>query len=713
MAAGRGATGEAYRREVHRRVAARVPAAFAVLIGCGAAATVFEVLRFPERLWWMLGSDLAFWVLAAAGIVLVRVRPEASVAVMVVIVNVLGLLLNAYHAIVGAQVAMCIWTLTALMCSSSVLLAWGWRAQAFAAGGVVLGYPLMLNGGPSVVLPWAAGGVYLMVVIGMSLVAAGLIDRYLATDFVLTHTLSEREGRLQSYFDLSLVGTAILTRDGSWLEVNEELSRMLGYERDALLAKRWTDLVPTSGQSADRAQFGAVLGGEQPAVAREAQLLRSDGTTIDAIISVRALPGPLDGADHLMVVVQDTTVRRRAERDREELLAREQEARRVAEAASHAKDDFLAVASHELRAPLSAIIGWASLLRDGNVDPEQYRRALEQIDRSGRSLAQLIDDLLDMSRIVSGKVRLAVRSVEVGRIVEAAVESMRPAALAKDIHLRLRLEAGRERVLGDADRLQQVVWNLVANAIKFTDLGGEVRVEVVRRTCQVEIRVRDTGRGIEPELLPHVFERFWQADTTTSRTHAGLGLGLAIVRDLVELHGGTVRAESGGAGQGAVFTVSLPATGVPAASAMGEGPGPARERDLAGVLEGARVLVVDDEEEAQELVRMALERRGVEVRTAGTASQALEVLEEWAPSVLVSDIAMAEMDGYMLIRELRARESVRGGHVPAIAFTALARAEDRSRALAAGFDGWVAKPADPVQLVAAVAEIAGVHRMHT
>jgi CheY-like chemotaxis protein len=351
---------------------------------------------------------------------------------------------------------------------------------------------------------------------------------------------------------------------------------------------------------------------------------------------------------------------------------------------------------------LTPILGWAALLRDGNLDPAQRERAPAEIERCARSLARLIDDLLDVSRIVSGKLRLAAQPVEIGPLVDSAVESMRLAAEAKGIRLEVDLGAGGEHVFADPDRLQQVLWNLVSNAIKFTERGGLVQVEVVRTAGQVETRVRDTGRGIEPALLPRVFEAFWQADSTTSRRHTGLGLGLSIVRHLVELHGGTVRAESGGTGQGALFTVSLPATAAQESVLEGH----VRRDGIARRLRGARVLVVDDEDGAKEMIRVALELCGVEVRTAGSATQALEVLESWMPNVLVSDIMMAERDGYALIRELRARESTAGGYVPALAFTALARKEDRARAIAAGFDGYVAKPVNPMELITAVAGMA-------
>jgi len=692
-----------YRAEVRRRVAARAPAAFAVLVGCAAFATIFEVLRFPERHAWMLASDAAFLAIAAGTLALLRAFPQHSIGIAIAVVNVLALILNAYHAIVGAQVELCIWTLTALLCCSALLLTWGWRAQGLASIGAVVGYSLLLRGDESAVLAWTAGGAYLGWVVGLSVLGAGLTDRYLRTAFELAGALSERESRLQSYFDLSLVGTAILGRDRTLLEVNEELCRILGYSPEQLLRTTWADLVPPGERAADLALFSGVLDGDRPAASREGGLLRRDGAPVDAVISVRRLPGPSGRAEHLTVVVQDITERRRAEREREEALVREQAARRDAEAASRAKDEFLAVASHELRTPLTPILGWTTMLRAGWLDAEELRRALDSIERGGRSLVELIDDLLDVSRIVSGRLRLAMCPAELGLIVQAAVESIRPAAEAKGVRLQLRLPAGHAHVSGDPDRLQQVVWNLVSNAIKFTDAGGRVEVDVVREGGFVFTHVRDSGRGIDPELLPNVFERFWQADATTSRRHGGLGLGLAIVRHLVELHGGTVAVESAGPGQGAAFSVRLPAIASP--------PRAAERLPVAGpmprVLEGVRVLVVDDEADARDVARRALELCGVEVRTAGSTTQALTMLEGWVPTVLVSDIAMPGEDGYALIRRLRAREAAHGGHLTALAFTALARAEDRSRVLAAGFDGYVPKPADPAQLVDAVAAAAG------
>ena len=688
-----------YRAEVPPRVAERAPTAFAVLFACLACGTILELLRFPDRRVWVFGLDATLVVITVTTLGLLRAFPKRSVAILVAAVNAAGLLLNGYHAIVSAQVAACLWTLTGLLGSSALFFGWGWRAQALASIGSLIGYSLHLHGDGSGTLGWVAGGVYLGWVVGLSVVGAELIDRYLATQFELVSKLWERESRLQSYFDLSLVGTAILSRGRILLEVNEELCRILGSRRDDLLGSAWADLIPADDRAADLALFTGVLDGEYPAACHEGGLLKREGTSIHASISVRALPGPLGWADHLIVVVQDMTERRRADREREEALIREQAARREVEAASRAKDELLAVVSHELRTPLAAIFGWTPLLRAGRLNADEQRRAFDAIDRSGRSLVQVIDDLLDVSRIVSGKLRLAVHPAELGPIIRAAADSMRPAAAAKGIRLELHFPAEPQYVLGDPDRLQQVVWNLVSNAIRFTDPEGLVEVDLVREPEGVVIRVRDNGRGISPQVLPHVFERFWQADTSTTRRHGGLGLGLAIVRHLVDLHGGTVAVESAGPGRGAVFTVCLPATTAPSLAAeqrrvVDRGP---------RALEGVRVLVVDDETDAQEVAARVLELYGGEVRTAGNTAQALAILEGWAPTVLVSDIAMPDEDGYALIRRLRTSEAAHGGHVPALALTALARNEDRSRALAAGFDGYVPKPVDPAQLVDAVA----------
>jgi len=407
----------------------------------------------------------------------------------------------------------------------------------------------------------------------------------------------------------------------------------------------------------------------------------------------------------------DTTQRKAAEEEREQLLVREQAARAEAEAASRMKDEFLATLSHELRTPLNAMLGWTQLLRTRKFDEATAARALETIDRNTKSLSQLIEDVLDVSRIITGKLHLHVRPVELVPVIEAAIETVLPAANAKDIGIEARLDSSSGTVLGDANRLQQVIWNLLSNAVKFTPKGGRVEVQLELIDSRVQIRVSDTGQGISSEFLPHVFERFRQADSTTTRSHGGLGLGLAIVRHLVELQGGTVHAQSPGVGQGATFIVNLPSRAVRLAASEPESvQGMVRDEVPTlspGILNGLRVLVVDDEADARELLTTILGQYGAEVTAVARASEVLETLQRLKPNVIVSDIGMPGEDGYALIRKVRLLNAEQGGQIPAVALTAYARAEDRIRALAAGFQLHIPKPVNPEELVAVVANLAG------
>jgi PAS domain S-box-containing protein len=415
----------------------------------------------------------------------------------------------------------------------------------------------------------------------------------------------------------------------------------------------------------------------------------------------------------LVGISRDITERKRAEEARLE-LAREQAARAEAEAANRLKDEFLATLSHELRTPLTAILGWAKLLADGQITEGKAADAFAAIYRNARSQAQLIDDLLDVSRVITGKLRIEVIPVNLAAVVQAAASVVRPAAEAKRVGLNVHVEAGAATIDGDPARLQQVVWNLLSNAVKFTPSGGRVEVRVRRAGSQTEVAVSDTGQGIEPEFLPHVFERFRQADMGTTRRHGGLGLGLAIVRHLVELHDGTVTAESGGQGRGSTFKVRLPVRAVRGAgqpAACAEQPartGGGFEAPAATpTLEGVKVLVVDDEADARRLLTEVLSSRGAEVLTAASADAALELLQTWRPHVLLSDIGMPDGDGYELIQRVRGLPEGRGGRTPAAALTAYAGPGDRERALSSGFQLHVAKPVEPAELTAAVASLAG------
>ena len=383
----------------------------------------------------------------------------------------------------------------------------------------------------------------------------------------------------------------------------------------------------------------------------------------------------------------------------------------AAREASRLKDEFLATVSHELRTPLTAIVGWLHLVRTGQMDAPSVERALETVERNARSQAQLINDLLDVSRVVTGKLHLDVQPVALAAVVDGAITSVRPAADAKRIGIRAALDPRLPNVQGDRDRLQQVFWNLLSNAVKFTPEGGRIDVTLRAADSSVQVEVRDTGQGISREFLPHVFDRFRQADQSTTRAHGGLGLGLAIVRHLVELHGGTVRAESGGVGRGASFAVTLPLVPAPQRAGPAEPLRPAYEDAPASNgslirLDGLRVLVVDDEPDTRELLKFGLSSCGARVSAAATAAEALRAIAEEPPEVLISDIGMPETDGYELIRWVRSLPAERGGQTPAVALTAYARAEDRQRAIEAGYQLHVPKPVELSELVAAVSSLA-------
>ncbi len=397
---------------------------------------------------------------------------------------------------------------------------------------------------------------------------------------------------------------------------------------------------------------------------------------------------------------------KRSEEARGQLLEREQRARAEAESANRIKDEFLATLSHELRTPLTALLGWANLLRGPGITEAMLQHGLESIERNARVQTQLIDDLLDVSRIISGKLSLDVRPVEISPVIEAAISVVRPAADAKSITLTYQQDFGIGTISGDAARLQQIVWNLLSNAVKFTPEGGRIEVYLEAIDSHAKLTVKDSGQGISPEFLPQVFDRFRQADSSTTRGHGGLGLGLAIVRHLVELHGGSVAVESKGIDQGTTFSVTFPLLAAKFESAV-----MAQELkdggDFSSALNGLRVLVVDDEADARLIISTLIARTGAEVKACQSAREALEVLEQWHPDVLMSDIAMPGEDGYSLINKVRALPAERGGHVPAAAFTAYAREEDRKRALAAGYQIHLAKPVSSGQLVETIAHLAG------
>jgi CheY-like chemotaxis protein/anti-sigma regulatory factor (Ser/Thr protein kinase) len=373
-------------------------------------------------------------------------------------------------------------------------------------------------------------------------------------------------------------------------------------------------------------------------------------------------------------------------------------------AANRAKDEFLAILSHELRTPLMPILTWAGLLRERKLDAATAERGLAAIERSAKLQARIVEDLLDVSRAITGKLQLDVQPIVLDSVIRGAIDSVRPAADAKGIVVDAVPSPDAGLVSGDPDRLQQIVWNLLSNAIKFTPKGGRIEIRLTHVGDQVRLTVRDTGAGIDAALVPHLFDRFWQADTSSTRAHGGLGLGLAVVRHLVELHGGTVSAESEGKGHGATFTVTLPAMARP--ELHGDDTPAFR---AAARLTGLRVLVVDDDLDTCDIVGAILESAGAEVRTCMSASQALTALDAWVPDILVSDIAMPDEDGYALIRKVRARKAEEGGRLVAVALTAYARPEDRAKALSAGYQMHVRKPVEPSQLVSVVASATRLH----
>lgn len=421
-----------------------------------------------------------------------------------------------------------------------------------------------------------------------------------------------------------------------------------------------------------------------------------------------------------VTLIDDVTERAEYEEQLVRLLAREQAARKEAEAANRAKDEFLATVSHELRTPLNAISGWVQILRKGNLDLEFVKYGLETVERNVQVQTRIIEDILDVSRVIRGKLSLQVEAVDLVPVILAALDAVRLAADARSIRLHTEVEDQEVLVSGDPNRLQQVVWNLVSNAIKFTPRGGNVTVRLEQTDSQAEISVADSGKGISAEFLPFVFDRFRQADSTSTRSHGGLGLGLAIVRHLVEMHGGTVHADSPGEGRGATFTVSLPLLigrdlRIPEVSQSehlsGADPSPEDEGDLApgyaSRLRGLRVLVVDDEADARDMLQIMLTQFGADVKVTGSTSEALKMVECWRPEVLVSDIGMPDEDGYTLIQKVRVLAPEGGGRIPAVALTGYAGPEDRRRLISAGYQAHLPKPVQLYDLLNTIASLTG------
>jgi PAS domain S-box-containing protein len=515
--------------------------------------------------------------------------------------------------------------------------------------------------------------------------------------------LKKSESRFSRLVEANIIGVMLVGPNGAILEANDAFLRMVGYTREDLQngTMNWVGMTPPEYTQQDE-QVLQELAISRSCAPFEKEYICKDGSRVPILIGAAQLE-----SDQLAWVcfVVDLTESKKIEallRQQAEDLAR----------ANRLKDEFLATVSHELRTPLNAMLGWATMLRSNQLDQATMNRALETIERNARAQNQLINDLLDVSRIITGKLRLNVRPVVLISVIESAIDSIRPAAEAKNIRIQSLLDPAAGPVSGDPDRLQQVFWNLLSNAVKFTPKGGRIQIRLERINSHVEITVSDTGQGISPEFLPYVFERLQQADSTTTRTHGGLGLGLAIVRHLVELHGGSVQATSAGEGKGATFMINLPVTIFR--------PEPTVERvhptvsDTAPLLQtpkltGLKILVVDDEMDARELLTTLLKQSGAEVMTAASAQEAMALIRqcssEQRPDVLVSDIGMPGEDGYMLIRQIRALAPNQGGRIPAIALTAYARTEDRIKALASGFQSHVPKPVEPIEFITVLANL--------
>jgi PAS domain S-box-containing protein len=492
--------------------------------------------------------------------------------------------------------------------------------------------------------------------------------------------------------------------DGIITSWNRAAERMFGWTADEAVGESITIIIPPELLDEEKMILGRLRQGQRIDHFETVRVTK-DGHRLNISLTVspvRNKHGEIIGASK---IARDVTSRVRAEEERATLLASERAARERAEAASRAKDEFVAMISHEIRSPLNAILGWSQMLRQGSLDKRATANALESIERNARAQAQLVSDLLDISRVITGKLRINARPVDIATSVESALEAIRPAADAKQITIAVEREPYATVVTGDADRLQQVFWNLLSNAVKFTPRNGRVEVKISRSDSQLGIAVSDTGAGVSPEFLPYIFNRFTQADTTSARQHAGLGLGLAIVKHIVELHGGVVTAESEGLGKGTTFRITLP---VRALQRDGIEP-PAQQVAVNALTEEitlseVRVLVVDDEAETRDLLQIMLTAHGAEVMTSSSAGEALARLDHSRPDILVSDIGMPVLDGYAFIKRVRALDSSQRD-IPAIALTAYARAEDRMRALAAGFQMHVPKPVEASELVMVIASL--------
>ena len=531
----------------------------------------------------------------------------------------------------------------------------------------------------------------------------------LETNRDITEQLRGEESRLRLAAIVASSNDAIVgkTLEGIITNWNDGAQRIFGYTEAEVIGKPINILIPEDRQDEEPAIIERLKRGERVDHYQTVRV-RKDGQKIDISLTISPIRNSLGQIIGASKIARDITEHKRLQEERERLLEQEQSAREQAEMANRVKDEFVATVSHELRTPLNAILGWSSMLLGGKLKGDDVRRGLETIERNARLQAQLIEDILDVSRSISGKLRLDIKPVELISVIRAAVDAVRPAAEAKDIQLQLLLDPAADHVQADAIRMQQIIWNLLANAIKFTPSGGFVQVRLDRIESRAQITVTDTGEGISAEFLPYIFNRFQQGDGTITRRHGGLGLGLAIARHLVEMHGGTIEAASEGLDKGSTFTVSIPLR----LSGTLVSPTPistASESDSNGggklSLKGLRILAIDDEPDVRDMLQTLLEDCGADVLTAASAKEGLAALAAWNPHVLISDIGMPEEDGYSLIQKIRALSPEQGADVPAIALTGYVRVEERMRALEAGYQMFAPKPVETNELISIIGDL--------